>query len=97
MNSSSPSRMGAYKRAGPEDRAILMGKELLEGPGRVSKRLQVVEALDGKVVGIGIDVLANDLQPPVVVRDTSSTDRAKNSTARYKADPRWVAFQKSRI
>lgn len=76
-------------------RAVLLRKELLEGPGRVSKRLQLAESLDGKQLGIGVDILANDLQPPMVNRDTTAADRAKNSTARYQADPRWIAYQQS--
>jgi 3-methyladenine DNA glycosylase Mpg len=78
-------------------RAVLLSKELLDGPGRVSKRLQMVEALDGKMLGVGLDVLANDLQPPMVIRDTSATDRAKNSTARHRADQRWIGYQQSLV
>ena len=71
-------------------RAALFGKELVEGPGKVSKRLGVTAALDGRPLGTDIDMRANDLARPVVQQTSTAPGAAKNSTVRFGTDPRWV-------
>lgn len=68
--------------------SVLIGTELVEGPGRVSKRLGVTDAHDGRPLGTDLDLLANGLARPVVQQ---SLGTAKNSIGRFAASPLWVA------
>ena len=74
-------------------RSILVGKELVKGPGKVSKRLGITLDLDGHLLGEKLELLANDLARPVVLKDANAPRTAKNSSVRHGADPRWVAHQ----
>ncbi len=76
-------------------RSILVGKELVDGPGKVSKRLGVTAALDGRTLGLELGMLANDLARPVLHQNANAPGASKNSASRHNADPRWVAHQQA--
>ncbi len=68
-------------------RGIMAGRELVDGPGKVSTLLGVDTSFDGKMIGAEIRFAHSSIS--VSGWRTNSPDRSKNSVGQFHIDPVW--------
>ncbi len=69
-------------------RGIMAGRELVDGPGKVSTLLGVDTPLDGKMIGAEISFAHSSISVSGF-RNTNNSDRSKNSVGKFHLDPVW--------